>query len=526
MNPERREQTASPMSRRWQFALLLLPLILYIAALNPFFAPGSYDEILYYTGASSLAEDGTFKFREKFIADWPPATSVLLAIPFVLFGPSVLIAKICILLCAAAGLVLALRLFQNEQRPFPLLTLAVFALIPFSFSTGTRVLSEWPYLLASLLFLHALHRLRDSSKPVQDGLIAGLLLGLASLTKFTGVLLGVAIIAQVIEKWSRGNQPFKIRAIAPETIAAVIGASFFLSWKAKIHWQIATGTAAPYDYYRSGMAPEHFGWFDPLSLPEKIGDLFFRSDAILEALGSHPVLHLAAALPAVLVCIGLITRLNSKERSPSDWYVVALLVMFASFANNKQTRYLMPIAPFLVSYALVGGQRVGYWLRLNHQHWVAWSARGAVAAWMLLAIGLAAQLLFIGNPAGTYGGLNYFVSNTPEKFYRGHWLDLYHACQQVRHDPAPGSIAVIGGEDKYVTYFTQRHWKDFHPSSNFAFLLALDGRDVPIEQLDTLDLQCLKRSGSVILYKRRPTVATDHLSSRELIGTLPTYDKN
>lgn len=526
--PQTHAADPAPPNRRWQIAVLLLPLLLYAAALNPFFPPGSYDEVLYYTGAASLAEEGAFKFRDLHISDWPPGFPALMAVPFYLAGPSVWVAKTCVLACAGVGLVLAFHLFQKERREFPLLTMVLFGLSSFGFSMGTRILSEWPYFLASMLFFLALLRARDSKNPIRDGAIAGLCLGIAALTKFTGVVLGAAIIAQAVWKW-RAAPDRRLRALAPEVITTVIGAGCFLAWKAKVHWQIAAGTAAPYEYYKSGLTPEHFGWFAPLSVPEKISDLFFRSGAILESFGWHGWLaHLAFALPAMLVFIGLAIRLTSKDRAPSDWYVLTLLILFASFADNKQTRYLMPVAPFLVHYALLGAQRVGQWLNFSGRR-AAWTARGAVATWMLLSIGLAGQLLFAGNPAGHYRGLCMLASSTPETFYRGSWLELYDACQKVRNDPTPGSIAVIGGEDKYVTHFTHRHWIDFSPTAEFAFLLVMNSPDLPRDESARLNLECVSRAESIVLYKRNQTAVAQPrtVAGPEITGaTTLSHDNN
>src|SRR5215831_8737553 len=81
--------------------LVMLPVVLYAAALNPFFMPAAYDDIVYHFGALSLAAEGSFKFCGKYIVDWPPGPSVLIAIPFRLGWQSELSAKICVLLCVA-----------------------------------------------------------------------------------------------------------------------------------------------------------------------------------------------------------------------------------------------------------------------------------------------------------------------------------------------------------------------------------------------------------------------------------------
>src|SRR5262245_17137082 len=72
--------------RQYPFWLVLLPLAIYAIALNPHFLPATFDNILYYFGAVSLANEGSFQFREKYISDWQPGFSALLALPFRLAG--------------------------------------------------------------------------------------------------------------------------------------------------------------------------------------------------------------------------------------------------------------------------------------------------------------------------------------------------------------------------------------------------------------------------------------------------------
>ena len=53
-------------------ALLLAVLALYAAALNPYFLPETYDNIVYYFGAKALSEGAGFTFQGTPIERWPP----------------------------------------------------------------------------------------------------------------------------------------------------------------------------------------------------------------------------------------------------------------------------------------------------------------------------------------------------------------------------------------------------------------------------------------------------------------------
>jgi len=314
------------------------------------------------------------------------------------------------------------------------------------------------------------------------------------------------------QKWMQSRKASGVRTIWPELITALIGAGCFLAWKVKIQWQLAAGTASHSDYYRAGWFPHHLKEFNPFSVPEKITDLLFHTKAVTAMLGwGGWSAALAVAVPGLVVLTGLGLRLRSQERTPADWYVLSLLVLFSLIGTNQQTRYLMPVAPFLISYGLLGCQRLVRripWRKVR-------PIRLAAAGWFAVLLGAAAQLLVVGNLTGNHRGLSYWISPTPKSFYRGYWLDLYRACELIRNDSTPGSVAVIGGDDKYATAFTQRDLVKFDPSEDFVFLLVMDGTEPGREQLVSSDLECLSRAGPVVLYKRRAALHSRHLTAYE-----------
>jgi hypothetical protein len=344
---------------------------------------------------------------------------------------------------------------------------------------------------------------------------AGLLLGIASLTKFTGVLLGASVVAQMIHKWVQSRKASPVRAILPELITAVIGASCFLAWRVKIGWQLKAGTASAPDYYEAGWVPFHMV-FNPFTIPQKITDLLFHTEAAMSALGWEGWLAaLVVALPGLVVLTGLVMRLRSAERTPADWYVVGLLGLFSVIGANQQTRYLMPAGPFFISYGLLACRHWSQWLVRRVPSFRIWPVRLAVVGYFMFLLAGAVQLLVVGNLTGNHRGLCYWISPTPEKFYRGYWLDLYRACQAIRNDSTPGNVAVIGGNDKYVTAFTERPLVTFDSSQDFVFLLVMAGTAIGGEQLASSNLECLSSVGPVVLYKRNAAWRSHHLTAYE-----------
>lgn len=486
---------------RRTIAILLLPLVLYVAALNPYFPPGNYDDLVYYSGAVSLADELSFKDEGRYIVDWPPGLSALVAIPFALGLESLWTAKILILFAAAAGLIAGWTLHRREGRPAPLVTFVLFALLPISFMMGTRLMTEWPYFFISALFLLALSRLRQHGWHTALVVLAGSLLATATLTRFVGVLLGAAVLAQAIEKLVATR---RWRAILPEVVTAGIGAAGFLLWKAKLYRQIQAGTAAETMYYSDGITPDMIVQFEPLTLLPRITDLFFHTNSALAAQGwEGPLATLACAVPGAIVMLGLVARLASRKRSPTDWYVVAMLALVARLGDDQQTRYLMPIAPFLIGYGFAGGRKLFHWARPGVIPRFGLLARLGVVAWMLLLVAGTTHLLLIGNAKGTHGALCYFVSPTPAQFYRGEWLDLYQACQHVRDHATPGKLALIGDDDRYFARFAGRPRVPLGPDAEFAFLLVRPAIGVGHGLLANLDLEPVYLSQSLQLYLNR-----------------------
>src|SRR5262249_20403304 len=142
------------------------------------------------------------------------------------------------------------------------------------------------------------------------------------------------------------------------------------------------------------------------------------------------------------------------------------------------------------------------WLVRRFPWCKVWPVRLAAAGWFAVLLAAAVQLLVVGNIAGNHRGLCYWISSTPESFYRGYWLDLYRACQMIKNASTPGGVAVIGGDDKYATAFTKRNVVQFGPSSDFVFLLVMDGTKLGGEQLVRSNMECLSTAGPVVLYKR------------------------
>lgn len=441
---------------RARYALVAaVPLLVYGAALNPYYPPGNYDDILYLGAARAIATRGSYEFAGHHVADWPPAFSTMLAIPMWLGLDSLWIAKLLIVACAAIGSMLALRLLERIRAPLPLASVLIASLLPNALLMGSRVMSEQPFLAVSFAFLLALDRVHDDgAKSKRRALAAGALLGLAALTRSVGVLLGVAVVAQAVSRARAAPAGARLRAIAPELIVALIGAFPVLAWRVHVWLEIRSGAAV--SRYQSDAS--FLSHVDPLGLLRNVGDLLAQSTRVATAVGL-PTLALDVVLVGlfVVVVFGVSIAWKSTRSRPATAYLLATLVLFTCL-EWKFPRYLLPVAPFLVSYVAAGAGLLGRAVSSSRGARLAGFA--ALALWATALLAMDGVLLVRGN-GENHRGLSVLASPTAESFYVGYWRDLYTASRWVGAQPASGSIALAGPSDcRYVSLFADRDCAD------------------------------------------------------------------
>ena len=129
---------------------------------------------------------------------------------------------------------------------------------------GTGGQADFVFFALAMLFFLLLNRLA-SSQSWFDALLCGAVLGIASLTRWQGVLLGVGILFQAgrlvvpprLMKASGG------KSIAQLIFSASIGAAFFLGWMYWLRLCTAAGTAVTasnFDYQGAKI------WWQPAPL--------------------------------------------------------------------------------------------------------------------------------------------------------------------------------------------------------------------------------------------------------------------
>ena len=494
-------------SSRWlraaPYAVAVLAFLLYAGGMNSFVLPAVYDNIVYYQSAKSLAAGEGYRFASSFVGDWPPAFALALAVPFALGLESVITAKLAVLLCVGLGLCFTYRLLKQEGRPHAWLIVGVFTALPASMMMGTRVVAEWPYIAASFACLLVLRQLGESRR-LSHALAAGLLLGTAALTRYVGVFLGVAFIAQAIGAFRGAKRGARLRSTMPEVVASVVGGSVFCVWIAVLSVQLVGGQGGA---IADNMEPHVYGHFHLDGVLRAVGHLLFQWDTVVGKLGLTGLLALAVGIvPAMLCLVGVAARV--RRLAPCDWYVAAYLAFLCVYERGEVkilTRYLMPVAPFLISYLFEGLLLLSRAVARRRGTPVAWALPALATAWILVAVAVDGIVIFRGNLSRTHGGLCALASRSPESFYRGYWQGLYRACRAVAESGDRRPVALAGTQDwKYVMLFSEREPVSIEEVDRARFVIVRMPTELPPNVKARMRPVAIGPSGEVSLYERTP----------------------
>lgn len=449
-------------SRFFTGIILALPLLFYLLALNPYLAPDTYDNVVYFEGAQSLAHQGTYQSGGEWITDWPPMMSSLLALPMLLGFDSVWAAKVVVLVTVALGIFFAYRLLEQEERPLPLLSCFLCLITPVGFLWGGRVMTEWPYLCLSFLFLIGLGKLRRHySLALVFG--CGILFGASLLTRYMGVALVAALAVQAWERLRSGDS----KRFWPEASVLAIGGALFTGF-----WLI------PWFWIRRflGVASKYYENWDFLQWPNisalftALRDFFFF-DSAWASNSKLWIIALALLCTAFFTLWGLALSFYRGRHRPTDAYVSVVLLLFV-FHDTHWTRYVLVVGPLLFSYLFLGTQML--W---SHPKWRVFT-RGLLLAYVLGLLSMDVYLLARGN-GRTYNGLSYLASPTADAYYAGNWRDLYVLSQKLAKNPEKGAIAIYDlGETRYIHYFTGRQVVPFDSNQNTRFVMASKDSDL------------------------------------------------
>jgi hypothetical protein len=275
-------------------------------------------------------------------AHFPPGYPLLLAALWRVTGPSAPAAHALSAACTTAAVLLTWRWLTRRYRPRVALLLGCALAVNWTWGRiGSAIQSEPLFLLLLAASLNAADR--AARGPAARGVVLGVLLGAATLTRHVGVMVAVALILELLLRRRRATA-----AASALTFALLLAP--WAAWLAivRVDTQIAKVPVA-------GL-PEVVGRqvvFYVQRIPDAIVGPLVEIGTVFRPQWRVPATLLAAAATCV-VLLGWLRCLRSRRRRVAALVPLAMLALLLVWPFQEAGRFLVPLVPFLLVGAMEG----------------------------------------------------------------------------------------------------------------------------------------------------------------------------
>ncbi len=288
---------------------------------------------------------------------YPPVVPLLLVPIYFLFGLNLTAMKLMMIACFAASLVVINKLFKNELHTYSLLVLTVcLAFNPYFWDFKDRILSEYPYILFSIISLLLMQRCYVENKPTRNLLIP-VLLGTAMYLAYGSREIGIVLPLTVLT--------FEVINFRKLTRSFIISIAVFSLFAFIQHHALQN------DYFSSSLQQQIAQMNDEAKgfrhnhidlMNTSLGHIATQAHhyyVAVQTLFFFPKTTLFSSLLFYSTCllsvIGFISIIR-KRITVIDIYPLGYIAVLLLFAGYPRMRYLMPIIPFFLFYAFIGMQ--------------------------------------------------------------------------------------------------------------------------------------------------------------------------
>jgi hypothetical protein len=386
-------------SRRNTLSLVVILFgssLLYIAALRPDSLGFYHDDSVYVTTAKALATGEGYRIislpYEPAQTKYPPFYPMLLSLIWRAWPdfPQNLVAMMLLSVAATVGF-LALSYLYLVRRGYAgrwqaLVAVGLAAVNWRTVVLATSLYSEMVYALLSVLALHMAEEYEQRQKSKASGVILGVVIGLAFLTRSIGLTLLIAVAGHYV--WRRQWK----RVLIP----VAVGGLFVVGWALWCHLNRTDVQGINVAYYTS--------YTDYIN--HVIESLQSQNEtsrlAILSGLWVRNILMLTLISPMVLitgidyigaqyfgfvslfVLAGFIRQMKSGLRL-LHLYIICYIPMAAFIPFPSYDRYLMPVLPFILLFVITEAERLSLLIRSELTR-NAKAIRKASAVFIVLAL--------------------------------------------------------------------------------------------------------------------------------------------
>lgn len=333
--------------------------ILYACVVVPQWQP-TWDSATYITVARSLVRGDGYSYMGYPHTKYPPGFPLLLTPVIALFGESFLLMRGLVAACAVASLGVAYALVKRAAGRW--VAAAATAMAAGSYALlfeATRILSDVPYMLASLVALLALERARQERSWRRLALVAGLCVT-AYLVRVVGVTLALAAAISLVRDVPRVRFPVAARHAGVVLGAVVVVVALWMGRNALVRDQLPPTLREALSYERELVAVNpsdpHTSTVAWQALRDRlrVNARYYTELTALLVTSNRT----RSAWSAALVLAGWVI-VFLRRSTAVEWYFGGYVAVYLLWPAHQGERFLVPVLPMVYYYALVAATTAG-----------------------------------------------------------------------------------------------------------------------------------------------------------------------
>ncbi len=420
----------------WLVGWLALVSLLHLAGLNGhwWYQP---DSGLYMSLARSLVETGRFNFNHRPHTYVWPGFPVLLAGVRLVFGDAIIAynATMALLAVACVGLAYPLYRLLAEDRRQVIYAMVWFGLSGTLFYYSRRILTETPFTLLVIGGLYCTQRMLQSQGRASYlwALAVGVVACAATFVRPFGPALAAGTLAGL---WLRRRSLARWQAnLARSALAAtpLLGAAaLWVSRRAPLSSGPTYGRVFVHRLQPHVLVVRLWAQFSDML--DGLGEALFGMDG--DEIGG-----------VILLVPILIGAVRSVRRRQVALVGFAGAYMVGVFLGSPGRRYILPLLPLLIYWAVDGAPALGAWLC---RRWKRATPRAMrMAGWAALAMLVGFNLSMVGGQI--------FIARSPgfvDHYWSGRLRHYAALCDALR-DEADAGDAVLVHQHRLVHYWTR-----------------------------------------------------------------------
>lgn len=325
---------------------------LYACVVVPHWQP-TWDSAIYITVARSLVRGEGYAYMGYPHTKYPPGFPLLLTPIVALFGESFVVMRALVAGCAVASVGMAYVLVRRAAGRWVAAATAVMTAMSYALLfEATRILSDVPYMLVSLVALLAVERFRETRSHRRLALVVALC-AVAYLTRIVGFAIALAAAISLVRDVPRARIPVAARHAGIVLVGLAVVVGLWMGRNAVVSNELPPTLREALSYERELVAAraaaphaDTVGW---RTLGERLeANVQYYAGLTGMLLTSK---RTQSVWPIALVFAGWVVVL-ARRSTVLEWYFGGYVAVYLLWPAHQGERFLVPVLPMIYYYAV------------------------------------------------------------------------------------------------------------------------------------------------------------------------------